>query len=609
MATDSPSPVPAAPPVRPKRHRVLFRSPSIPESVALIVIEGAVLGAVLAPAPLTAVGLVEFVLGIFLAPALLAGVLTGPFARALGGRLELRRSLLLVVTTGAIALPIALLWRGVGVIDAAALPPVAAIVLFVQAPTIWMREMSLYGVSRPSHPRSLPPALLGPVLSMAALGVLLRPSVTLWIEGVVFLVIGLLACALLLRAADRPLKREFGISGSAMIRPLLDHIGEGDPSGTEALEGFFARFSSPQDLRVVALTFSSAGQVVATVALPTVHPGPFGRLGASDLPERLAAAIGPGAGAVFVPHTPCNHDQDLPSRREFDLVGSATRSLLEEIARSPAEPAVASPLVAGRPGSLARVQLIGGTALTVVTQAPAPTDDIDLAVVDPVVRRLEASGGPRMAVMDAHNSYVEDEGDLTYGTPKAAELARDIEASVAAARASSRPGPLRVGVAVRMGYSMGEDGIGPHGIRVLVIEAAGTRTAYVLIDGNNLVVGLRDRLVGTLEGIVDAAEVMTTDNHIVHQVDGGTNPVGERRSVADLARDIRALTEEALHRLAPVETRAGSRELPAIPVLRPGWTARLLTSLGDTLSMFTNALLMTFLLVVTASLVVLLAAR
>ncbi|HEV2167018.1 MAG TPA: hypothetical protein VGS23_08635, partial [Thermoplasmata archaeon] len=74
-------------------------------------------------------------------------------------------------------------------------------------------------------------------------------------------------------------------------------------------------------------------------------------------------------------------------------------------------------------------------------------------------------------------------------------------------------------------------------------------------------------------------------------------------------REVRAATEAAVRDLSEVEVRTGARSISGIPVLQPGWTARLLTSLGDTLSMFTNALLMTFLLVLTGSLVVLLAFR
>ncbi len=612
MADDSaPSPSVRAG-ARSRNRRLLFRAPGRALSVGLILVVNLLTAAAFFADGRSVGSFLGIWIAVFLLPSFLTAGLTGPLAHLLGGRLSFRRSLLLVLTTSTIGLPLALLWRLAWQFDAAALPATAAGVVFLLGPALWMREMSLFGVSNPSHAGSLPPALLGPALTLVGLFLVVRPTGSLVVLAGSFLAIGFLAAAMLLRAADRPLRREFGVSGVSLIRPMLEHINDRDPQATERLEAFFSRFSAPADLRLLVVALLAGGRVKATVALPTVHPGPFGRLGASDLPARLAERLAPTGGLVLVPHTPCNHDQDLPSRREFDRLAAETRSVLDSLAAavpSTGAPAAVSPLVGAHPGSLARVQLLGGVAITLITQAPAPTDDIDLAVVDPLVRGIESTGGPRMAVIDAHNSYVEDEGDLTYGTPRAAELVRDVERSLEAARAAARPGPVRAGVACREGFSLADDGIGPAGIRALVLEAAGTRTAYVLIDGNNLVVGARAKLLAALSGIVDAAEVMTTDNHIVHEVDGGTNPVGERIPLTELESAVRAVTEEAVRDLGEVEVRVGERPLPSIAVLTPGWTARLLTSLGDTVSMFSNAALMTFLLVVSSSVALLLAVR
>jgi putative membrane protein len=596
---------------RSRNRRLLFRAPNAGQSVLILVAESLILAAAFGWPTGTGVPFLTGWIALFLLPMLIAAGVTGPIASALGGRLSLRRSLLLAVTAGALPIPIALVWRGVDAFDPSVLPPLAAVLLFLEGPVLWFREMSLFGVSNPSHLRSLPAAAFAPSLASALVFLFYAPTAALVVEGFLFLAIGFLACALLLRAADRPLRREFGVSGVSLIRPMLDHINGRDPAATEAIERFFAKFSAPADLDLVLVAFGLGKTTKATIALPTVHPGPFGALGASDLPRRLAERLGPSAGVVLVPHTPCNHDQDLPTSQEFERLASETRALWTQVTSGEYHPGPtnASPLVAPYPASFARVQLLGSTAIAVVTQAPAPTDDIALSVVAPVVRKLEAAGGPRLALIDGHNSYVEDQGDISFGTPTASKLAADLEQALERARSTARPGPVRAGVAIREGYSLGGDGIGPHGIRVLAIEAAGTRTAYVLIDGNNLMPGLRGAILESLAPLVGAAEVMTTDNHIVHEVDGGTNPVGERYPAERLVADVRATTEAALADLAEVEVRSGWRSLPGIPVLQPGWTARLLTSLGDTLSMFTNALLMTFLLVLTGSLVVLLAFR
>ncbi len=604
MASSPPGPE-AAPASR-ERHarRFLFRAPSPPLSALFLALLVALLAALVwfpegYPAPFLSGLLLVFGL-----PVLAAVFFTTPLASMLGGWFPWRRSLLLAVMGLLLSLALLLLWRIAILIPFAPPVPLAAVLLLLQGPALWFREMTLFGVSRASHARSMPGALLPPVVAVIGVFLVYPPTVPLGVAALVDLLLGFGSAALLLRAADRPLRREFAISGVSLIRPLMDHVNQRDPAATEEIETFFRRFAIPADLRVTLLSFRAGDRPVATVALPTVHPGPFAALGASDLPRKLGEALGPGAGTVLVPHSPCNHDLDLPTGAEVRRVGEVARDLLGRI---PPGPSRVSPLVGGRVGAIARAQVIGDAVLVVVTQAPAPTDDIDFSVADQLFR--EYRGRTLLAIVDAHNSYVEDQGDLIYGTPTAHQMLEDARLSIAAALSQAREVPLEVGVAVADGYSTGEHGIGPHGIRALVLRAAGTTTAYVLIDGNNLLLGMRDQILASLGSLVTTAEILTTDNHVVHEVDGTVNAVGERYPVDRLAADIRAVIEQALSHLTPVEVRAGYAPVPSVPVLGPGWTARLLTSLGDTVSMFTNALVMTFLLLLAGSLIVLLAIR
>jgi putative membrane protein len=592
-------------PTEPHRPRYMRRAPPVPVSYGLVVLLAAVLALLVfgwGERPFLVGWLVVFAL-----PAVVAALTTGAIAGAFGGRFEFHRAAFLSLTGMLLLLPAALVWRAAIILAPGPTPGIAFLAAFLVGPLLWFRHLSLFGVSRPSHLRSLPATLVQPVL-YSALIFLLVP-VTL-VEVVVLLLCGAIAfgCAVaLLRAADRPLQREFQSSGVSLIRPLLDHVSARDESATRALEGFFARFSQPADVRVSLLSFFRGGRAYATVALPTVHPGPFAALGASDLPRKLAAELGPPAGVVLTPHTPCDHDLDLPTEEEVRRVGAAARELLG--AMTTAAPARASPLVRPEPGCLGQAQLLGDVALVVVSQAPEPTDDIAFSVADRIAREVAAEGGPKVALVDAHNSYVEGRGDITYGTPTAEKLVRDAKTAVRAAVLAARDGAIEVGVGVHGGYSIGRDGIGPTGIQALVVRAAGSTTAYVLIDGNNLLRGRREPIVRALLQLVDAAEVMTTDNHVVHEVDGGINPVGERMATDALIAGATAAVRAALADLAPAEVRFGSREIPGVRALAPGFTARLLTSLGDTLTMFQNMSVATFLLLLTGSLVVVFAFR
>jgi putative membrane protein len=589
----------------PHRGSLLFRAPPAPVTLGLIVLVSAALAALYWPRIGRPLGLGVVVA--FAGPALVACVVTTPLARVLGGRLEFHRSVFLVFSVLLLQLPLAAAWRGAEAVWPKVAPPLVLLAPFLAGPAFWFRHLTLYGVSRSSHARMLPVSLLHPLLALLGLAAVLPFTATALEATIAILPIAFVCAVAVLTAADRPIEREFHASGVSLIRPLLNHVENRDEEATRTLEAFFLRSAVLATVRVSLLGFVRDGKVRATMALPAVHPGPFAALGASDLPQKLSTLLGPDAGTVLVPHTPCDHDLDLPSRKEVERLASASRELLGRLA--PARSGKASPLVSPRPGSLARAQVLGDVALVVVSQAPRPTDDIAYAVADRIVREIAREEGSEVALIDAHNSYVEGQGDISFGSPVAQQLEADARAAVVAARAASRDGPVEVGVASRAGYSIGRDGIGPQGIRALVIRAGGSTTGYVLVDGNNLVVGARDRILPELLNVVDAAELLTTDNHVVHEVDGGINPLGERYPAELLARDAREVLEQAFADLGPAEPRYATTELADVRVLGPGYTARLLTSLGDTLSMFARIFPASLALLLTSSLVVALLLR
>ncbi len=454
-----------------RRGHVLLRAPSPPVTYGLILVASAALAALLwlPDVPRFAEGFL--LVGVL--PALIASAVTTPLCAALGGKFEFHRSVFLALTVLLVLLPLAGLWRLALAIDPSVVPGLTYLGIFLAGPALWFRHASLYGVSRPNHARMLVPSLLQPVLYLAGFFVLVSPTLTLVGEAAAFLVLGFVLAVALIRASDRPIRREFGSSGVSLIRPLLDHVGRRDAEATRALEAFFLKDAIPGDVTARILAFSRGGSVKATVALPTVHPGPFAALGASDLPRKLSEKLGPSAGTVFVPHTPCDHDLDLPSDEEVDRVAAATRELLTPL--SPPGTARASPLVSPYPGSFARAQLLGDVVLVLVTQAPEPTDDIAFSVADRIVREVAREGGPHVLLVDAHNSYVEGKGDILYGTAAAEKLIADTKAAIRSAVAASREGTVEAGTAVRQGYSIGRDGIGPEGIRALVIRAGEKR--------------------------------------------------------------------------------------------------------------------------------------
>lgn len=538
---------------------------------------------------------------LFLVPALPGTAVASPIAAALGGKLNLKRALFTGVPMfGLLALGL-VLWRVFTLVHGAY--PVEGVLLALFGITVWLRQMLVSGISGPTPGRAVPAAMVAPVVGVFMVWGLLGISLTLILEGVFFLLLPLGAVTLLIRAADRPMRKEFGEGGVTILRPLIDHINERDPAASRKMEEFFSTSPSEADLAVSVLRFQGAKGTELLWVLPTVHPGPFAELGASDLPHKMAGMLAGTAREIAVPHAPCTHDQNIPTTEEVRRVAEEVRKFLPGLVSSPSR---ASPLVSPHPGSMVRAQALGETVLLLISSAPAASDDIDYSVGEMLREEARRQGYRDALVIDAHNSYVgENMGTVPFGSPASFKLVSDARAALEAAARAVRETPVRMGFSRKQGYTPQADGIGREGLAVTVIEADGKRTAYALIDGNNLLTGFREKLVAVLKKSADEAEVMTTDNHVVHEVANGLNPVGKLRTVEELSADLDLLVKEAVVRLAPVEVASGETRVRGVKVMGHAMTVRLMTSLNASFSAFWIMLPTTFLLTVSGTLLVL----
>lgn len=116
-----------------------------------------------------------------------------------------------------------------------------------------------------------------------------------------------------------------------------------------------------------------------------------------------------------------------------------------------------------------------------------------------------------------------------------------------------------------------EEGMGPGGISVIAIKVDDQKVAYVTIDGNNMMSGLRERILSELGeiGFVDG-EVLTTDTHVVCGVvltARGYHPVGEVIDQSKLISYIRQAAVNALDNLEPAELSWHIEIIPNVNVI------------------------------------------
>ena len=188
--------------------------------------------------------------------------------------------------------------------------------------------------------------------------------------------------------------------------------------------------------------------------------------------------------------------------------------------------------------------------------------ELDSFIVEEAEKR-----GLSALVIDAHNSI---EGPFNINE----SIVSLREASVAGLRKalSYERSPFEVGAATVIPKEFTvKEGIGSGGISVIVTRVGDQKAAYVTIDGNNMISGLRERILSALGeiGIVDG-EILTTDTHAVCGVvltGRGYHPVGEIIDQSKLINYIKQAATNALDNVEPAEASWRTEIIPNVNVI------------------------------------------
>lgn len=536
--------------------RYLFNAPSWPRSLAIVVI----LGLLIDGASLRMHGRVQFLGTLaFTLPALVGFVFTKPVVNLFGKTMTWNRSALLALACTVFSVIITLSSLTVP-IDA--LPQFFAVSLGV---VFGLRLIVLVAVADYRISRMLLPALSQSVTGVAT-GYFLFSPPFLALAILVHIVFGAGFIGLIW-LIDRPMYRAFHVKGLSFLNAFIAHLTD----GSKGMEDFFREIGEEVYVPQVSLFFRRPGNRPLTVTVPNVHPGPMGEIGGGNLPGRLQEAF---SGEVMVPHGAATHDFNLVSETEIEKIVKALRETEPDLrytggASRPARVSVGSVQVL--------YQRFGDTFLLVSTRSPEKTEDLDYSIGATIMAEGHRVS-PHVAFIDAHNSMT---GDL--GSVQAASLVALEYIGAAKQAIDAYPGlalhPLRIGIAhLDLPYSK-DEGFGSQGVQVFVAEADGHRTAYVLIDGNNLLAGAREVLRDRLLSLVDEAEVMTTDSHVVNTI-SGKNPVGLRVPAQELLPYLEKAVSLAITDLGPAEVAGSTACCRQVVVFGSNRTAQLASTVN-----------------------------
>jgi len=340
---------------------------------------------------------------------------------------------------------------------------------------------------------------------------------------------------------ERPMKANFRVGPLELANAFLAHLSE----GSHKLDDFFRSIGESVVVPEVSLVMAREGKEEIFLTVPNVHPGPLGEIGGSNLPKILHGMFG-NSSMVF--HGSASHDFNPVDEVEVRKVGDAVIQ-----ARPPTctnEGCTKSARY--RSGSVdVLAQAFGDTILVVATRSPLVTEDLEFPVGYAIMKSGEKFFR-HVAFVDAHNCMDALEDGVHPATELAMEYGGAAEAGFAAT-AKIEQFRFSAGYAARTLPFSRQQGFGDLGVQVLVVDAGGQKTAYVLFDGNNMQTGARDEIRKRLLALVDECEVMTTDTHVVNTV-SGRNQVGLVVPVDTFYPLVDEAVREALADLAPART-------------------------------------------------------
>jgi putative membrane protein len=374
--------------------------------------------------------------------------------------------------------------------------------------------------------------------------------------------VGAVSATAFLYPLDRIGKRLLGVHSLSLFRAFMFNW---VLSLNAPFEQLLEELGEPKNVETSLIDFKSADSKTVIV-VPSVHPGPFKNIGSSLLPSLLKSALEKEPNCVAcVPHGLFGHEFDLASQLQNQKIIDHVVATLQDLRSSKID---ASPFVKESSGSAtACCQVFGKSALVSLTLAPATIEDLPEEIGLFVREETEKSGIDLCAVINAHNSI-----------DGVAEVAGSLDSLKEAAKKSLRKAvalqklPFEVGSATVMPKEFTlEDGMGTGGITVIVVKTGHQKAAYVILDGNNMVSGLRQEILSSINNLgIEEGEVLTTDTHSVSALilgKQGYHPIGEAIDRRTLVEYIKNVTVEAAAKLKPVQTAYRSITVNDVKVL------------------------------------------
>jgi putative membrane protein len=415
--------------------------------------------------------------------------------------------------------------------------------------------MVLAATSYYSKPRQLVSGLLQPLLCSLAVGAywitqtgsvnLLAPPALQVILYLVFApIISFAAVTLFLNSIDKLGITTYNLPAMNLFKAFLLNWVTND---NKALEKHLEQMGEDTDIDVNLLKFDGA-KPKAAVVMPLVHPGPFKNIGSSLLPSLMKHGYEEKYScAACTPLGILGHELDLASQAQ-------NHRIIEQVLQKAdfvASQSTASPFTRATSGTaIAGCQIFGDTAFISFSLSPQTTEDMPQELQHAVTEEAKRLGLKHAVLVNAHNSLDDEAADMNAHLEELKQAAFE-----ALKKATALPTEqFKVGCATVYPKEFTQkQGMGAGGVTAIAVEVGSQKMVYVVIDGNNMIPHLREKIIESLTSAgFDEADVFTTDTHAVSALTTGKrgyHPVGEAMDHALLLQILNYSAKEAASNL------------------------------------------------------------
>ena len=389
------------------------------------------------------------------------------------------------------------------------------------------------------------------------------------LKAIVAAVIFVMAIYAFIRIIASPFKKNLGIGVLDLLSLFIAHMNE----GSNSLEGLFENMSEAIDTIVTFVSFKAEDGIKALFISPSVHPGPLGDLGGSNMPTLLANKFDH---FTMVAHGPSTHDFNPIAVSEIDKIEKSVKRGMERVEYSPD---ASKFLRYNSEKANVGVQFFNDGMVILSTFAPEAVDDIEFGVgLSMMAQSRSRCNVKDSVIVDCHNSFTPESGEVLPGNAEVFQLMDVID--------KINPNQEKYEVKVgcyedTMGSLDKHEGIGDSGIKTMVVEVDNQRTAYVLFDSNNMEIGFRQEIIDAVSDLeIDEIEVMTTDTHTVNTLSRGYNPIGISKR-PEIIQYVRKSILEAINDLEKVEVGTGTEKIKNLNTFGPKNSTELISTISS----------------------------